>query len=104
MTALSNVGGVYLIVDTSSGKHYVGVAAGAGGFWQRWCSYADNGHGGNAELKSLLAQAGADHVKHFQYSILEIADLQTTPEQMLDRECHWKEALLSRVPFGLNKN
>jgi len=53
-TALSNVSGVYVITDTSSGKQYVGSAYGGIGIWQRWSEYAKNGHGGNKELRELL--------------------------------------------------
>ena len=40
-TALSNVAGVYLISDTTSGKLYVGSAYGEEGIWQRWSDYAE---------------------------------------------------------------
>src|SRR5258706_8415050 len=49
--ALANIKGVYLITDTTTGRHYVGKASGNSGIWQRWCSYAENGHGGDKETK-----------------------------------------------------
>lgn len=101
--ALSSVGGVYVIMDTATGKPYVGSAYGEGGLWQRWREYADSGHGGNMELKSLLTGQGADYSANFQYSILEIADPQSSAEQLLARETHWKAVLLSRE-FGYNSN
>lgn len=70
-TALANIKGVYLITDTTSGKHYVGKASGEVGIWQRWCSYVKNGHGGNEELRKLLKDKGHGHKINFQYSILE---------------------------------
>jgi len=102
-SALCSVGGVYLIMDAAKGKAYVGCAYGGGGIWQRWCSYVDNGHGNNAELKALLEEQGAEYAEHFQYSVLEIADLLATKEQVLDRESHWKDVLMSRT-FGYNSN
>lgn len=102
-SALSSVGGVYLITDTASGKLYVGSASGEGGLWKRWRDYAETGHGGNTELKSLLAVQGADYSAKFQYSVLEIADLQASVEQVCARENHWKKVLLSRR-FGYNSN
>jgi len=102
-SALSSVGGVYLIMDTSIGKAYVGSAYGIGGIWQRWCCYAVNGHGGNAELITLLGTQGAEYAGHFQYAVLEIADLLDTEDQVLKREGHWKEVLKSRT-FGYNSN
>ncbi len=52
--ALSEVSGIYLITDKSSGKHYIGSAYGEGGIWSRWCEYSRSGHGNNKELRSLL--------------------------------------------------
>ena len=99
--ALANIKGVYLITDTTTGKHYVGKASGKSGIWQRWCSYADNGHGGNKELKRVLKNKGDRHMRHFQYSILEIADSHASDEDILVRESYWKNALKSRE-FGMN--
>jgi hypothetical protein len=101
--ALSNVAGVYLITDTTSGKLYVGSAYGGKGIWQRWLDYAKNGHGGNKELRALLGKKGAKHASLFQFSLLEVCDLNSSEEDVIGRESHWKNVLLSRE-FGLNKN
>ncbi len=100
-SALGNIKGVYLITDTSSGKQYVGKASGEIGIWQRWCSYAENGHGGNVKLKALLLEKGPEHVSHFQYSILEIADTHASDLDLLNRESDWMKVLRTRE-FGLN--
>lgn len=102
-SALSNVAGVYLISDGTTGKLYVGSASGAGGIWQRWSDYSATGHGGNAELRALVDGDGVDHAKHFRFSVLEIADVHTGEADVLARECHWKRVLLSRE-HGLNGN
>jgi hypothetical protein len=48
---------------------------------------------------------GSAYAKHFQYAILEIADLLDTREQVLERETHWKDVLMSRKSeFGYNLN
>ena len=99
--ALINIKGVYLIVDKSTGKQYVGKASGSSGIWQRWCAYAQNGHGGNIELQNLLKSEGPGHMSNFQYSILEIADTHASEKDILVRESHWMNALRSR-DFGLN--
>jgi hypothetical protein len=104
-SALSSVGGVYLVMDRKTGKGYVGSAYGVGGIWQRWCSYAETGHGGNVDLINLIEVEGSAYAKHFQYAILEIADLLDTREQVLERETHWKDVLMSRKSeFGYNLN
>ncbi|WP_166831853.1 GIY-YIG nuclease family protein [Thalassoroseus pseudoceratinae] len=99
--ALANIKGVYLITDTTTGKHYVGKTSGQVGIWQRWCDYAENGHGGNIELVALLKEKGAEHMQFFQYSILEIADTHASEQDILKRESYWMETLRSSQ-FGLN--
>ena len=100
-SALSSVSGVYLIVDTTNGKQYVGSACGVGGIWQRWSAYANNGHGGNKELVLLLQRNGEEYADNFQYSILEVSDLYTSQESALERESHWKKVLCSGA-YGYN--
>ena len=102
-SALSNVKGIYLISDISTGKLYVGSATGEDGIWQRWESYAKTGHGGNSELKTLLRDKGIEYTSNFQYSVLEIADTHSTDEFIIERETYWKNVLLSRK-FGYNSN
>ena len=101
--ALSNVKGIYLIVDTLTGKQYVGSAYGDNCIWQRWSEYAKSGHGGNIELKELLKINGENYKYNFKYSILEVCNMNLGSEYILSRENHWKDVLLSRQ-FGLNKN
>ncbi len=101
--ALSNIKGIYLITDTHNGKHYVGSAKGEEGIWQRWCNYANDGHGGNKELKLILKEKGDDYMNNFQYAILEIADFQIHDDNIIERESYWKNILKSRE-FGYNEN
>lgn len=102
-TALSNVSGVYLISDTMTGQLYVGSAYGDGGIWQRWSQYGTDGHGGNSELRRLIATDGIQRAESFRFSVLETADLNASIENLLNREIHWKNVLLSR-DHGLNRN
>ncbi|MDB6095541.1 MAG: hypothetical protein JWM32_3103 [Verrucomicrobia bacterium] len=101
--ALKSVAGVYLLTDTLNGKHYVGSAYGIEGIWGRWAGYVASQHGGNVELKALVAEVGLERVTHFQFSILEICDVMEPKEKVLTRESHWKNALKSRG-FGYNSN
>ena len=95
-TALSSVGGVYLITDTRDGRHYVGKADGAESIRQRWNAYATNGHGGNVELRGLDPTS-------FRFSLLRVFD-PATPTQVIDAaESHFKVALDTRR-HGLNRN
>ena len=102
-SALSNVKGVYLIADKSTGKQYVGSAYGDECIWQRWSAYARDGHGGNLELKELLKANGANYKYNFKYSILEVCNMNLGNEYIIGRETYWKEVLQTRE-FGLNRN
>jgi hypothetical protein len=102
-SALRSVSGVYLVVDTANGKQYVGSACGGEGIWQRWMAYVATGHGGNKELKVLLSEKGSECARNFQFSILEVCDLNASQEHVVGRETHWKDVLLSRE-FGYNCN
>jgi GIY-YIG catalytic domain len=101
-TALSNVAGVYLISDPVDGKLYVGSATGEGGIWARWSQYV-NGHGKNIELFKLIGSQGKARARAFRFSILEIADVHASREEIVARESHWKHVLLSRT-HGYNAN
>lgn len=103
LTALGNVAGVYVITDNSTGKQYVGSAYGGVGILGRWRVYTENGHGGNSELKAILSNKGLIYTKNFQYSILEVCDLNANKEFVIARESHWKNVLRTRQ-FGMNKN
>lgn len=104
LTALANVAGIYLITDNSTGKQYVGSACGGDGILGRWRAYINNGHGGNAELKAILNLKGKKYAEtNFQYSILEVCDLNASKQFVIDRESHWKNVLRTRQ-FGMNRN
>jgi len=102
-TALSSIKGVYIIIDKSNGKLYVGSAYGNDAFWNRWSLYAENGHGGNKELKRIITEKGMDYASNFQFSILEVRSNITDDEEIIMREAHWKNILKSRE-FGYNEN
>ena len=100
-TALENQKAVYLIVDTKTGKKYVGSAYGNDMLLGRWRNYIANGHGGNKLLKPL----DFEYIKeNFKYSILEIFKSSVDDEIIRNRESFWKEVLLTRTEFGYNDN
>ncbi|WP_261517923.1 GIY-YIG nuclease family protein [Campylobacter lanienae] len=101
ITALENQKAVYLIVDTKTGKKYVGSAYGNDMLLGRWRNYIANGHGGNKLLKPL----DFEYIKeNFKYSILEIFKSSIDDEIIINRESFWKEVLLTRTEFGYNGN
>lgn len=78
-------------------------ATGEAGIWGRWCSYSKTGHGGNHELVALLREKGEEYASNFVFGVLETADTRASESDVLGRESHWKELLLSRV-HGYNAN
>ena len=102
-SALCNIAGVYVLTDTKTGKQYIGSAYGGDGIWHRWVRYAKDGHGGNKEIKALLKIKGHKYSSNFQFSVLEVCDLNANNDYVISRESHWKNVLLTRE-FGLNKN
>lgn len=94
--ALAAVAGVYVLTCPDTGELYVGSATGREGFWQRWVSYAADGHGGNV----ILRKRGR---RNYRISILQIASNLMSGEEVLALERFWKFKLGSRS-HGLNAN
>jgi len=104
-TALKNVKGVYLITDQSNGRRYVGSAYGATGIWSRWACYIGTGHGHNDEFSKIIKKHGKKYAKdNFILSLLEYRPMKTDDSEIIERECFWKEVLLTRTQYGYNKN
>lgn len=100
---LSAVAGIYLIVDTKTGKQYVGSASSEdNGIWGRWSAYAKTKHGGNKRLIELLEQE-PDAYERFQYSILEVFPIKRDRHDILEYEQLYKRKLRT-IEFGLNDN
>lgn len=95
--ALSNVQAVYLQTDLSNGWHYVGSAYSQGGehagLLSRWTNYAEGDHtGGNALLRAI--PNAKEHIeRYFQYSILEVFDMKTDADTIIQREHWWMKTL-----------
>ncbi|MBC2712203.1 MAG: GIY-YIG nuclease family protein [Desulfosarcina sp.] len=100
--ALSNVGGVYLVTDNHTGKHFVGSANGGDTIWHQWVSYAISGHADIKPLRQLLSREPGDYQFNFQFSILEVFDLNASRDYVDSRAKHWKEVLRS-IAFGYNE-
>lgn len=65
--------------------------------------YSSNGHGGNKDLRANLENKGSGYADNFQYTILEIADIHASNEEVLQRETYWKNVLCSKE-HGYNAN
>jgi len=109
--ALKNQQGVYLLIDRSTGKQYVGSATGSDGIYGRWYGYvkskshaqendSDEHSGGNKRLKEL----GGEYIaSNFNYIILEVFGHKVDSRVVHARESWWKSALHTRE-FGYNSN
>lgn len=100
--ALSSVNAIYLIVDTETGKQYVGSAYGNDGLWGRWSCYVDTLHGNNKQMKDLICNY-PERYHSFQFSVLQILPKTMTAEEVVAVEARYKKKLLS-IPFGMNEN
>ena len=99
---LGSVAGVYLILDTVTGRQYVGSAYGDGGIFARWSQYARTGHGGNAQLRALLAER-PNARDDLQFSLLQTLSPSLTAREVIAYEQLHKEKLGTRA-HGLNSN
>ena len=115
--ALKEVYAVYLVVDTQTGRYYVGSASGENGLFGRWLTYAKtNGKGGGSIADEEGNKGVVDYLKeyptaylNFQYSILEVIHKTGIKEKdrqaTLDAEKVWKKKICSfNTAWGLNKN
>ena len=102
-TALSSIYAIYLIVDTKTGKQYIGSAyETAKGLLGRWSNYVTTKHGGNKLMKDLLCDH-PERYKYFQFSILQILPKTLSPQEVIDLEALYKRKLMS-IEFGMNAN
>lgn len=95
--ALSHWRGIYLIVDETDGKQYVGSAYGAENILQRWLNYSRTGHGGNKLVRER-------NPKNLHFSILQRVSPDMEQSDVIRLEGSWKERLRTRAPNGLNEN
>lgn len=104
-TALQSIYAIYLILDQSTGKQYIGSAYGSGGLWKRWSDYIyTKGSGGNVGLHELLNGKLDNYAeKNYKFSVLEFFSTKSSVEYVISRENFWKEVLMTRK-FGLNRN
>ncbi len=101
-TALSSVYAIYLIVDTETGKQYVGSAYGENGLLGRWSVYVQTRHGNNKEMKQVVCKY-PERYHAFQFSILQILPKTLTDEEVVQIENLWKKKLLTHK-FGMTDN
>jgi hypothetical protein len=100
-TSLRAARGIYVAVctkagaRTETGKLYVGSASGSDGFWGRWQSYLQNGHGDNEALK-------LDRKAAYQVSIVEVVGSSADVPEIIALENRWKRKLRSRDFGNLN--
>lgn len=101
---LSNLNGVYLILDKLTGKQYIGSAYGHEGIWGRWTEYMNtNGTGNNKQLEELISEDSNYAIKNFQYTLLRALPKALTKDQVIAQEAFLKNCLGARA-FGLNSN
>lgn len=96
IAVLESARGIYLLTCPKSKEQYIGSAYGEHGFWGRWQSYLQTGHGGNIGLRNR-------EPSDYQVSILEVVGSSHTINDIIEIESRWKKKLQSRE-MGLNRN
>ena len=97
--ALARVKGVYLVKDIQTGNRHVGCAFGKDGIWGRWRRYLSTGHGGNVELRPLVAGPDFNYCRRaLRFSLLEHRAMRTPDEVIIERETYWKRTLFGPQP------
>mgnify|MGYP003399177902 FL=1 len=94
---------IYLILDKSNGKQYVGSTYNTKGIWGRWSEYAKTGHGDDVELKKCIDSDHKYAEKNFQWCILETLPIKILQDQAIERESLYKRKLGTRM-YGYSKN
>lgn len=94
---------IYLILDKSNGKQYIGSTYNTKGIWGRWSEYAKTGHGDDVELKKCIDSDPKYAEKNFQWCILETLPIKILQDQAIERESLYKRKLGTRI-YGHNKN
>lgn len=104
-SALASVKGIYLIVDKSNGKKYVGAAYNTTGIWSRWSCYIGTGHGHNDDFSKIIKKSGIEYArKNFVFTLLEYRPMKADDLSIIAREVFWKNALVTRGEYGYNNN
>ena len=105
ISALSAVQGIYMIIDTKTGKQYIGSAYGENGIYGRWESYALTYDGGNKEFVKLKndTELGIECFSDFKYIILEILPFNVSHKEVINKENFYKQRFLTKK-FGYNDN
>jgi hypothetical protein len=93
---LSQWRGIYLILDGSDGKGYVGSAYGSENLLGRWRNYGKSGHGGNRRLRER-------NPRNLRFCILQLVSQDLSSVEAIYLENTWKERLGTKK-FGLNAN
>ena len=103
-SALASVYAIYLIVDTESGKQYVGSAYdNENGLLGRWECYVQTHHGNNKLMKELICYY-PERFHKFQFSVLQILPKTLSQEEVVKIETRYKRKLMSYEPNGMNAN
>ena len=99
---LKAINAIYMIIDKTTGKQYIGSSYGEDGLYGRWRSYIQTGDGGNLMLKELK-EKDKEHYVNYNFMILKTLPIKMNPKEIQNIESDYKEKYLTRK-YGLNKN
>lgn len=103
MLPLKSISAIYMIIDKSSGKQYVGSAYGKDGLYGRWSSYVYTEGTGNNLMPEDLKEKDEKHFKNYYFHILKVLPQSMSIDDVIQLENKYKTMYLTRI-YGLNKN
>lgn len=101
--ALTNVNGIYMIVNSHDQKQYIGSTYGIGGIWNRWTDYVRTNGTGSNKLLEACSSIDPNYTDHITFTILDILPRTISQKQAVDSEKLFKAKFGSRA-MGLNAN
>lgn len=100
---LKSISAIYMIIDKSSGKQYIGSAYGKDGLYGRWTSYVYTEGTGNNIMLEEFKEKDEQHYKNYYFHILRVLPQSMSVDEVIQQENKYKTMYLTRI-YGLNKN
>ena len=100
---LQSISAIYMIIDKSTGKQYIGSAYGKNGLYGRWSSYIYTEDTGNNLMLKELKEKNEKHYLNYSFHILRVLPQSMSVDEIIRLESNYKDMYLTKI-YGLNKN
>ena len=100
---LMSINAIYMIIDKTTGKQYIGSAYGEDGLYGRWETYVNTEGTGNNVMLKELNDGDKEHYLNYSFHILRVLPHSMDVAEIIKLESMYKEIYMSKI-YGLNKN